>query len=79
MAERTIEKILNDVKTARVNKVPLNWTEKDLSEDISIVCGEIIVELPKCLKGNKAAKKRVRDYTKLMETLGKDYRKASLK
>jgi hypothetical protein len=79
MAERTIEKVVSDVKAARVNKQALNWSIKDLTEDIGIVCGEILVNLPKVDKGNQAAAKRVRDYTKVLETLGKDFRKASVK
>lgn len=79
MADRTIEKIVSDVKIARVKKLALNWSVNDLTEDIGIVCAEILVTLPKVDKGNKAAAKRVRDYTKILETLGKDFRKASLK
>jgi len=36
------------------------------------------MELPKAGKGNKASAKRIRTYTKVMETLGKDFRKVSV-
>jgi len=78
MAERTVEKIVNDVKQARIDKIALGWSVEDLTEDMGIICAEILVDLPKVNKGNKAAAKRVRTYTKVLETIGKDFRKASL-
>ena len=78
MAERTVEKIVGDVQKARVDKQPLGWCIGDLAEDIGIICDEILMELPKAGKGNKASAKRIRTYTKVMETLGKDFRKVSV-
>ncbi len=75
---RTVGKIVKDVKTARVNKQNLGWSKADLTEDMGIICAEILVELPKVNKNNQAATKRVRDYTKVMETIGKDFRLASV-
>ncbi len=79
MSGRTIEKVLADVKSARIKKQPLNWPVQDTAEDMEIVCAEIIVDIQKVKKGNKASAKRVRDYTKVMETLGKDFRLTSVK
>lgn len=78
MAERTVEKVVSDVKQARIDKIPLGWALQDLTEDIGIICAEILIDLPKVNKGNKAAAKRVRTYTKVLETLGKDFRKSSV-
>jgi hypothetical protein len=76
---RTAETIVENVRDANSKKIALGWTRSELTEDISILCSEILVELAKAERGNKAAAKRVRVYTKVLETLGKEYRKVTTK
>lgn len=79
-AIRTIEEIVSDVQEARIAKVKLGYTLEGLADDINIVTVEMTKDLAKfTVKGNKAAGKRVRTYTKVLETLGKEFRLESVK
>lgn len=81
MAEkREIAVIVEEIKDVRAKGETLAYSVDELAADIEVVAAEMLVDMVKVTeKGNKSAAKRVRDYTKVLETLGKAFRKESVK
>ena len=76
---RSASAIVSDIKEARINGIKIDWPINEIVADMRVLSGEMIVDTQKYIdRGNKAAAKRVRDYTKCMETLGLAFRKKSV-
>ena len=76
---RTAATIVAESKSIRKGALVSDYNEAEVAEDLALLSAEIISQLEKANKGVKAAKKRVRDLTKAVETFGKLYRAESVK
>ncbi len=70
---RNINIIINDVKNMKTFE-----SIDQISADMEVVMGEIIVDLSKFKKNNKAAGARVRKYILIFNALGKSFKKFSI-
>ena len=76
----TLESISKEVKSARRNKTTIKKSAKELAMDMMMVLGDLYDDLQKYVdKGMDAPAKRARAKTKIVETLGKSFRTASVK
>lgn len=79
MEFRDIKDIVADIKGLRVEQAKIEWPVSEIIADMTVLAGALIVDSRKYqTTGNKSAAKRVRDYTKCLETLGLGFRKQSV-
>ena len=78
--ERPIKEIVNDAMAARVAKAKLAWTPEEIASDMLVVARQLQVDLEKYLeKKMEAPNRRARSLSKVLETLGKNFRVQSIK
>ncbi len=81
MEERTADTIVKQMEAVRKEEASMKtWTDIEILDDIETVTGELLVDSLKYHKRtNKAAARRIRKYLLTLETLGKEFRKKSVK
>ena len=78
--ERPIEEIINDTMSARINKARLVWRPEEIASDMLVVVKRLQIDLEKYLKTRmKSPNRRARLLTRILETLGKNFRVQSTK
>ena len=78
--ERPIEEIETDVIEARKLKAKLPWNPVDIASDMLVVTKLLQKDLEKFIKkGMESPNRRARALSKLLETLGKNFRVQSTK
>lgn len=80
MDYRPISEIIEEIKEIRKDKAKIDWELEDMAADMEVLASSLIVDVKKFIeKGNKSAGKRVRDYTKALESIGLAFRNKSVK
>jgi hypothetical protein len=78
--DRPIKEIIDDAMSARVNKAKLAWSPEEIASDMLVVTKQLQIDLEKYLeKMMEAPNRRARLLSKVLETLGKNFRVQSVK
>ena len=77
---RPIQEIVDDAMSARINKAKLSWSPEEIASDMLVIVKQLQIDLEKYLKKRmEAPNRRVRSLSKILETLGKNFRVQSVK
>ena len=77
---RPIREITDDAMIARIKKAKLAWSPEEIATDMLVVVKQLQIDLEKYLeKKMEAPNRRARLLTKVLETLGKNFRVQSIK
>ena len=77
---RPIKEIIDDAMSARIHKAKLAWSPEEIATDMLVVVKQLQVDLEKYLeKKMEAPNRRARLLSKVLETLGKNFRVQSIK
>jgi hypothetical protein len=80
MEQRPLKEIKDDVMEARGSKAKLIWSPEEIASDMLVVSKLLQKNLEKYLdKGMEAPNRRARMLSKILETLGKNFRVQSIK